>query len=52
MTELPTARILIVDDETPLMTALCNTLKEQGYQTTGFASAELLALGSHPQRPI
>jgi len=36
----PTARLLIVDDETALMQALCNTLTQQGYQTTGCASAE------------
>src|SRR5258707_9810267 len=32
------ARLLIVDDEAPLMTALCNTLREQGYDTSGFTS--------------
>ncbi len=33
------ARLLIVDDEEALMTALCNTLKTEGYATTGFTSA-------------
>jgi PAS domain S-box-containing protein len=33
------ARLLIVDDETPLMTALCDTLQPQGYVTRGFTSA-------------
>jgi len=33
------ARLLIVDDEEALMTALCNTLKAEGYATTGFVSA-------------
>jgi signal transduction histidine kinase/FixJ family two-component response regulator len=35
----PTARLLIVDDEAALMTALCNTLEMEGYATTGFTSA-------------
>ncbi len=29
------ARILIVDDEVTQMRALCDTLRDQGYQTTG-----------------
>lgn len=33
-------RILIVDDETELMTALCETLAEQGYETTGFSAGQ------------
>lgn len=33
------ARLLIVDDEEALMTALCNTLEAEGYATTGFTSA-------------
>jgi signal transduction histidine kinase/FixJ family two-component response regulator len=33
------ARLLIVDDEEALMTALCNTLKMEGYAATGFTSA-------------
>jgi signal transduction histidine kinase/FixJ family two-component response regulator len=33
------ARLLIVDDESALMTALCNTLETEGYATTGFTSA-------------
>lgn len=35
----PLAKILVVDDETAQMTALCHTLQEQGYETTGYASA-------------
>lgn len=31
-------RVLIVDDEVPQMEALCDTLKDQGYQTIGVAS--------------
>jgi two-component system sensor histidine kinase/response regulator len=33
------ARILIVDDETDLVTALCRILEAQGYSTTGAATA-------------
>jgi two-component system sensor histidine kinase/response regulator len=33
------AKLLIVDDESTLMTALCNTLELEGYSTTGFTSA-------------
>src|SRR5579871_5582613 len=34
------ARLLIVDDEAAIMTALCNTLQMENYATTGFASAQ------------
>jgi PAS domain S-box-containing protein len=34
------ARILIVDDEAPLMHALCDTLQTRGYRTAGFTSAK------------
>ncbi len=34
------ARLLIVDDEVAIMTALCNTLEMENYATTGFASAQ------------
>jgi signal transduction histidine kinase/FixJ family two-component response regulator len=37
--ESGTARLLIVDDEPALMTALCKTLELEGYTTTGFTSA-------------
>src|ERR1700733_6065030 len=30
--------LLIVDDEAPLMNALCDTLGREGYHTTGFTS--------------
>jgi two-component system sensor histidine kinase/response regulator len=33
------AKVLIVDDEQALMTALCRTLDLEGYATTGFTSA-------------
>ncbi len=33
------AKLLIVDDEPALMTALCKTLELEGYSTTGFTSA-------------
>jgi hypothetical protein len=36
----PTVRILIVDDEASQMKALCDTLRDRGYHTTGFTSAK------------
>lgn len=33
------AHLLIVDDETAQMQALCDTLRDQGYETTGFTAA-------------
>src|SRR4051812_15632776 len=45
MPDTSAAKILIVDDEAPQMEALCNTLRDEGYATTGFASGhEALAL--------
>lgn len=38
MPDQPAPNILIVDDEAPQMMALCNTLRDEGYATTGFAS--------------
>jgi signal transduction histidine kinase len=38
MTPAPLARLLIVDDERNLVTALCRTLEAEGYSTTGAAS--------------
>jgi len=38
MPDTPAAKILIVDDATPQMEALCNTLRDEGYLTTGFPS--------------
>ena len=35
----PLAKLLIVDDEVAQMTAMCHTLEDTGYATTGFASA-------------
>ncbi len=32
------ARLLVVDDEAPLMEALCRTLRDEGYQVTGVTS--------------
>jgi two-component system sensor histidine kinase/response regulator len=32
-------RLLIVDDEAPQLRALCDTLEQEGFATTGFASA-------------
>jgi PAS domain S-box-containing protein len=44
------AKLLIVDDETAQMTALCKTLALEGYETVGFASATeaLVTLRSQP----
>lgn len=39
-TDSTSARLLIVDDEVAQMKALCNTLKDQGFNTTGFASSK------------
>jgi len=44
MAENPQAKILIVDDEAAQMKALCDTLQDQGYEPTGFVSAQA-ALG-------
>jgi PAS domain S-box-containing protein len=37
---VPLAKLLIVDDETAQMTALCKTLQLERYETAGFSSAE------------
>ena len=39
MSEMPQPKILIVDDETAQMKALCNTLQDHNYKTVGFSSA-------------
>src|ERR1043165_6414825 len=39
MSETLAARLLIVDDEQLQMAALCNTLRDEGFETTGFTSA-------------
>jgi len=43
------ARLLIVDDEAPLLRALCDTLQHEGYLTQGFTSGReaLAALREH-----
>jgi two-component system, sensor histidine kinase and response regulator len=38
MSETPVAKLLIVDDEAAQMKALCDTLRDRGYDVTGFAS--------------
>lgn len=50
MTEAAKARLLIVDDEVAQMQALCNTLRDHGYETVGFTSglAALAALRETP----
>ncbi len=40
MPPLTAVRILIVDDEAAQMKALCNTLRDHGYETVGFASGK------------
>ncbi|HSY43979.1 MAG TPA: response regulator [Candidatus Acidoferrum sp.] len=40
MSEMPPPKILIVDDETAQMKALCNTLQDHNYKTVGFSSAK------------
>ncbi len=41
MSDTPPAKILIVDDEAAQMKALCNTLKDHGYETVGFSSGKM-----------
>src|SRR6266850_1677195 len=40
MITTPQARLLIVDDEALHLNALCDTLEQEGYSTTGFTSAK------------
>lgn len=40
MAEPPLPRILIVDDEAAQMRALCDTLRDQGYETAGFTDGK------------
>jgi two-component system, sensor histidine kinase and response regulator len=49
MTTCP-ARLLIVDDEEALMTALCETLEAKGYAVTGCNSARLALVQLRQQR--
>jgi two-component system sensor histidine kinase/response regulator len=44
----PTARLLIVDDESAQMRALCDTLSVEGYATRGFSSAQEALLAVRP----
>jgi two-component system sensor histidine kinase/response regulator len=39
MPDHPPTRILVVDDEARQMTALCETLRDHGYETTGYSSS-------------
>lgn len=50
MSSVNPPRLLVVDDEEAQMAALCNTLKDQGYEPLGFtsATAALLALREQP----
>jgi DNA-binding NtrC family response regulator len=47
MSTAAVAKLLIVDDEAALMTALCNTLQLEDYATTGFTSATEAGNGWH-----
>ena len=49
MITVPLARILIVDDEAAQMRALCDTLRDHGYDTEGFTRGED-ALGALRER--
>ncbi len=40
MPDQPAARLLVVDDEPLVMGALCNTLRDEGYEAFGAASGE------------
>ena len=40
MPDTPSARILVVDDEPAQTKALCDTLRDQGYETVGFVSSQ------------
>ena len=53
MSGQPLARLLIVDDESGLVTALCGLLKAKGYATTGVGSgaAALTALSESASNP-
>lgn len=46
----PPPRILIVDDEAALMRALCNTLRDHGFETTGFTDARAALESLAPRR--
>jgi two-component system, sensor histidine kinase and response regulator len=50
MPDVPSAHLVIVDDEAAHLTALCDTLRLEGYVTTGFTSPHqaLAALPGHP----
>src|SRR5713226_7596209 len=50
MSTTPLAKLLIVDDEAALMTALCKTLEQQGYAAAGFTSAKAALAALRDQR--
>jgi signal transduction histidine kinase len=50
MPSITSAQLLIVDDEAPHLKALCDTLKDQGYVTTGFASAKEALVALNKQK--
>ena len=46
----PLARVLVVDDEAPLVAALCDTLDDQHYEARGFTSAGEALAALHASR--
>lgn len=50
MTPSVPVKTLIVDDEPLMMRSLCETLRDRGYDTTGYTNPQdaLVALGEHP----
>jgi diguanylate cyclase (GGDEF)-like protein len=50
MTNATTNRVLIIDDEAPQMQALCETLQDRGYETTGFTSGAKALQALHETR--
>ena len=51
MNSLPLAKILVVDDDATQMRALCDTLRDHGYETAGFTTGED-ALGALRETPF
>jgi diguanylate cyclase (GGDEF)-like protein len=50
MTNVPATKVLIIDDEAPQLHALCDTLQDYGYETTGFTSCAEALQALHETR--
>ena len=50
MTVVPATKVLILDDEAPQMHALCDTLRDYGYETTGLTSCKAALQALHETR--